>query len=529
MRGWSAWWMVLALIASGCRSQPGTTATVITEEVRPTRAPSSGDASLILMADIGGVLKPCGCTVDLQKGGFDRLKPFVDAERARTEHILLLHAGPVFFESHHDDPNKAPQKARQSEVVAQLVGEVGIDIAGLSAHDISAARDGIKGGIKGLIDDARLKMVTGNVSASATGVEAPAYRVEQVGDLRVGVFSLTNTAEGVEVADARTNAEQIVEKLKVEADVIVLLSGLGLRNTKRLLRAVPGIHFAVAGGLGDQPVASDEAELVGDSRLVQFHREGRYIGRLKLHMVAGSTDFVDASAPGQDEVKDLEQRITQLEQDLARWKTDRDPADRAVRSASHHLEVLKKTRANIEGADTSVPEGRSYFSFRSTSLEWDLPQDPGVVTVMDAFNEELKQIHLANAGTLPEPVPGQALYVGQQECIDCHEETETFWANDRHPLAWETLEDDGKTFDAGCVSCHVTGYGEASGSLVGQTEGREDVQCEACHGPGSLHVEADGEGHIVRDPGEEVCTTCHNAKHSPKFDYQKWKKQIVVP
>jgi len=246
-------------------------------------------------------------------------------------------------------------------------------------------------------------------------------------------------------------------------------------------------------------------------------------------VVDGSTDFVDASGPGEDELKDLEQRITQLEQDLARWKTTRDPKDRAVRSASHHLEVLKKTRSSVGAPTTSVPEGRSFFSFRSTSLEWDLPQDPGIVKVMDAFNEELKQIHLANAGTLPEPLPGQALYVGQQECIDCHEETETFWANDRHPLAWETLEEDGKTFDAGCVSCHVTGYGEASGSLVGQTEEREDVQCEACHGPGSLHVDADGEGHIVADPGEEVCTTCHNSEHSPKFDYQKWKKQITVP
>jgi len=151
------------------------------------------------------------------------------------------------------------------------------------------------------------------------------------------------------------------------------------------------------------------------------------------------------------------------------------------------------------------------------------------VKVMDTFNEELKQLHLANAGTLPEPEPGQAVYVGQEECIDCHEETEPFWAADKHPLAWETLEKDGKTFDAGCVSCHVTGYGEAGGSLVGQTKDREDVQCEACHGPGSLHVEADGEGHIVGDPGEEVCTTCHNAHHSPQFDFKKWKKKITVP
>ena len=148
---------------------------------------------------------------------------------------------------------------------------------------------------------------------------------------------------------------------------------------------------------------------------------------------------------------------------------------------------------------------------------------------MDAFDEELKAINLANAGTLPEPKPGQAVYVGVAECLSCHPETETYWEKDFHAHAWETLVEQKKTFDAECVSCHVTGYGKAGGSLLGQTKDREDVQCEACHGPGSIHAESEDIEDIVAKPGKDLCVTCHNAHHSPQFDFAKWRKQIIVP
>ena len=92
-----------------------------------------------------------------------------------------------------------------------------------------------------------------------------------------------------------------------------------------------------------------------------------------------------------------------------------------------------------------------------------------------------------------------------------------------------TLEGLKKTFDVECISCHVTGYGKAGGSILGKTEGREDVQCEACHGPGSIHVESEDPKDIVAVPNEAVCVSCHNAHHSRKFDFKVWRKRIMVP
>ena len=67
-----------------------------------------------------------------------------------------------------------------------------------------------------------------------------------------------------------------------------------------------------------------------------------------------------------------------------------------------------------------------------------------------------------------------------------------FWKTTVHARAWKTIVDGGKTGFDDCVSCHVTGFGEVGGSSLGHVKGLTDVQCETCHGPGSLHVKAEG-------------------------------------
>jgi predicted CXXCH cytochrome family protein len=64
-----------------------------------------------------------------------------------------------------------------------------------------------------------------------------------------------------------------------------------------------------------------------------------------------------------------------------------------------------------------------------------------------------------------------------------------------------------------CGACHTTGY-----SPRGQQDNREGmvgtfalagVQCEACHGPGSLHVNAPFAWPMRVDRSAEACTSCH--------------------
>ena len=487
------------------------------------------------MADIRGVLRPCGCTVDLQKGGFERLKPYLAAERKLFPDAHLLHAGPLFYEGPEVEPGKKAQRSRQVEVAAELIGRAGIDTVALTAVDLAASH----GKLHKLLKTAKVGATVANVEIEGK-TTYPKFLIRRIGDLEVGIVAIASDAHAKalgkqgRIVPPRDATKDAMAQLRGKVDVVVLLSALGLRQTKRLVRKVPGIHFAIVGGLGEHPIVSDEAELVGGTRVMQFHREGRFVGRLSIRMVNGQVDFADVSAPSEAEISALDERIKALKASLSRWEREgKEKEERALRSARHHIASLKAEKKRLKdlslSQDTREGGEASTFNYRVTPLNWDLPQDPEVLALMDAFDEELKVINLANAGKLPEAKEGQAVYVGVDTCLECHSDTHDFWEKDQHRHAWETLEGLKKTFDVECISCHVTGYGKAGGSILGQTKGREDVQCEACHGPGSLHVENVDPQFIERKPTEAVCVTCHNSHHSPKFDFKVWRDRIMVP
>ncbi len=130
-------------------------------------------------------------------------------------------------------------------------------------------------------------------------------------------------------------------------------------------------------------------------------------------------------------------------------------------------------------------------------------------------------------------------YVGAKKCKMCHKKVEhSSWLKTKHATAYDVLKAEDKKNDS-CVVCHSTGFGVADTLLEG-------VQCEACHGPGSLYksakimskkkYKADREaqhklavkaGLLI--PDEKMCTSCHN-KTSPTFkgfDYAKMKAKGI--
>lgn len=89
---------------------------------------------------------------------------------------------------------------------------------------------------------------------------------------------------------------------------------------------------------------------------------------------------------------------------------------------------------------------------------------------------------------VPEVAPG-AMYVGNDTCIECHEDN---------------------AHDANNVHMRIASF-EAYGYQHG---------CESCHGPGSAHVDAEGDTEVILRFGEDgmgpdevagTCTTCHQS------------------
>ena len=153
-------------------------------------------------------------------------------------------------------------------------------------------------------------------------------------------------------------------------------------------------------------------------------------------------------------------------------------------------------------------------------------------------------------------------YVGVKKCKTCHKkeligDQYGAWQEAKHSKAFETLKSEkaaevakaqGITGPASesekCLKCHVTAYGEDASKFAKAPLSPENgVQCESCHGPGSLYKKkktmSDHDKSVAAgmwEPGKDdkICLGCHN-EESPTwdaaagFDYEKRKEEIAHP
>ena len=108
-----------------------------------------------------------------------------------------------------------------------------------------------------------------------------------------------------------------------------------------------------------------------------------------------------------------------------------------------------------------------------------------------------------------------ATFVGASKCKKCHSKVFRQWKKTEHAQNFEILVMMGKETDPECVKCHSTAYGEPSGFKdIESTPNLAGTTCEACHGPGSEHIENDRKDKekaraTISVPKNE-CTQCHN-------------------
>lgn len=121
---------------------------------------------------------------------------------------------------------------------------------------------------------------------------------------------------------------------------------------------------------------------------------------------------------------------------------------------------------------------------------------------------------------------GTAHYVGAELCAACHPSAAAVWANTAHARARDVLLVRQKAWDPECLRCHVTGLGHPGG-WAGEAQPQLGyVGCEACHGPGSEHVNAPaaGYGDLPRDAS--ACVVCHTHDNSPDYRWSVYWPQI---
>jgi predicted CXXCH cytochrome family protein len=120
----------------------------------------------------------------------------------------------------------------------------------------------------------------------------------------------------------------------------------------------------------------------------------------------------------------------------------------------------------------------------------------------------------------------------QTTCGNCHTGHQARWKETKHAMAHQTLKNLNTAPTATCWGCHtVTERGNdlttAAGWNVKSDSAYQDVQCEACHGPGTEHVQNPEIrakvplARVAMTVDGASCAACHSGSHHPFAD--EWK------
>ena len=497
-----------------------------------TEIPPTGDlyqrphVTIVAVTDWQSVIKPCGCTVDLQKGGIERIAKFVNDVRKKDNSVLVVHAGSLLADPDAVTGARAAQMASRLQAFAESLDRIHIAGVALSSYDLEVGGQAVSA----IYDTAKWPLLA---LQGGSRKAMPSTLVRTASGVSVGLLGVDPKAPEDDARRQQAVQDEVVRLRSQGVQIVVALSNLGLRGSRKLARAVPGIDVMVVGQLDEKVEPELDLEREGDTQFVHAARHGAWVSALTLAPSGQDHAWKEVSEAIPGVTQDLADRIAGMEKILAELRTRSTLANqKALPFFEAGLADMKLRReAALRALGQPLPPG-ALVAFRPIGLAWSAPTDPEVAKIVAEYDAKVAEANVKAAGDVPAASVGQASFVGQAVCMGCHDDAAAFQAADMHRLAWAGLEKAGKAKDLDCVSCHATGFGMPGGSNLAHLERLTDVQCESCHGPGSLHAAAPTRGpksHIIAEPDATICASCHTAVHSPRFDFTDYRKRLLVP
>ncbi|MGN6109475.1 MAG: multiheme c-type cytochrome [Kofleriaceae bacterium] len=497
--------------------------------------PAKPTFTLFALAEVRGQIGPCGCTSD-PLGDLSRTAKVIEEARAAGP-TLVVDAGSLLYSKSPIPPHLDAQEQLKADLLAKTYrDELQVSAVGLGPADLAKGPG-----------EVRIPRHVVNLAPDAKGdAKIPQVQpaVLTAGGAKVGVFGVIapEALPGVALVDPVAPGKAAVAELRKQGAAVIvgLVQAPSKKDAAKLVREIGGIDLAVAGlGLeAPEPERIDiEPQKVGDGWLIVPANRGQVVSRIDVTVRGDGGPLVDAVGPATAEIQlgALDKQIAALEADLARFASDKDADPAFVRQKRDEVAELTAKRDRLRKQPLVIPAKGNYFTLAQLRINKTLACSTEVQDEVTAFYRAAGEANVKAATGRPvfPTLKGQAAYVGSAACDDCHSDAVEFWSKTRHAGAWKTLVDRGQQFDLDCIGCHVTGWEQPGGSDLTHNEALRDVQCETCHGPGSLHVFKGGEekpSTMIRAPRADLCATqCHTKEHSDTFEYVAYLRDVVGP
>jgi 2',3'-cyclic-nucleotide 2'-phosphodiesterase (5'-nucleotidase family) len=494
---------------------------------------------LYMVTDLSGAMEPCGCVKD-QLGGLDHFAAWVHAEQPKAPESALVLSGPVFFLDPTLKEDHRAQDITKAETIAAALKDLHAIAFAPGKNDFAAGSSELEK----LASISGASIAGANLTPNGAAPNWGAPFIRNFHGINVGFIGVSaldkaegGAPDGMVVQAPTISVREQAETLKKQgARAIIVLAAVGRGEAKRIADAVPDLTAIVVGSPGGRGEANTEtppAERVGNVLIAETGNHLTSVAALDLY-VRDAGVFADGSGlDKQAKRADLQRRVDELHGKIASWETDDGGSSISKTDLDARKADLTKLEADLATLDQNPPApSTSFFRYAVQEIRDTLGKDPGVTAQTLAY---YKQVNDANqslfAGRIPKPAPpGTASYIGVDECSVCHSDAKDVWDKTAHANAYKTIADEFKQFNLDCVSCHVTGYDAAGGSTVTHVDKLKDVQCEVCHGPGSLHAKKPKTVTMpTPKPNGDSCTTCHHPPHVHEFDPKEKLPLILGP
>jgi hypothetical protein len=351
----------------------------------------------------------------------------------------------------------------QTRFVCEVTSEFGYDAIGLGETDLNYGLDFLHE----MIETYHLPFTSANVRLPDTGeLILPEYLLIERGGITFGVCAVLDPESNIMSMSARDEVYQIDDPASTLNALIPRMKEAGAQTI---------VLLSHMGDAGAEALLADVSDidicLVGHSR--RPYRSERII-----HQAA----FICSSFEGR---------------------------------------YLGRMNAHFDGHNGDLKA----FDIEVTELNESIADDPVMLERVEAFKVHLEEFRIASRG-IYQQTKGSAeeTFLADRECRKCHQDIVDKLQDDAHHTAFNTLARKGQTDAPECLVCHTTGYLYIGGYDEKPPANRlRGVQCEACHGYGTLHARDGKWAKQARDS----CVECHDEENSPEFDYDTYWAKIV--
>ncbi|MFH1729743.1 MAG: hypothetical protein ABIA04_15130 [Pseudomonadota bacterium] len=334
--------LFVPLIMFSCYEKNSKKSTQPNETKKVKKQEPSGRFVITYTTNNFGEISDCGCAT-LQLGGLAKRITMQNEIRGEGLDLLYLDSGDYFSKSHIYPEFLLEDFKKRANLLA--LGAEKLEISALAPGET----DFVLG--KEYLTSTALPYVSANiVNSDNSKPYFDQYVVKNVGGYKVAITGVIEERfsklfdqknMGIKFLNIKDSLKSLIPKLKIVADLVIVLAHVDEETMAQLVTEVAGIDFVISGHNG---VLMHEARKYGNTFFFEAEKRGKYVGRIDFDVKSAQGFKNDISG-----VKKLEKQLWWVKEEISTFKKEANLPENA--SKEDLLKAFKDDAFSLKEID----------------------------------------------------------------------------------------------------------------------------------------------------------------------------------